>query len=1329
MSFGGGKDQYILEYLVKVTNQGGAGGFNQINTGIKQMDQATKQATFSQEKLAAAQNKVSQAQMGVSKAMKGMAFGFLGITTAGAEMVGMLSMYQQTQEGVKEAQEAANAALKEGGKDSKEYKDAMQDVAKANRWASMTFRNMMLSIFDMIPFIILTINGFVKEKRAATELGKAKQELKVITDGLSKSNIGLAASNKAVDASYLGVSKGAKGVGTATKAAAAAGIVPLTGALSNMGVATVNTEKKVGRLAMASSRLKGPLVAAGAAVSSFSKKIFPIIAIIGSIVVAVEAWKNNWGGFGDVVNQIGVKIGNIHPILKTTMELFAKIGLSIDALLHGNFDELKRIWSSAPKDGPIKTMTKAEEKAAEEWAKLVEDVQSRSLELMNTVAQMDHKERGSWLKSLGFKGSAKKELQDVYDGLDKVQDAFTGLGNTLQTMAQIDILDDKYGLKIDKDKFRKALYTLEDRISEAAKDTFKKKGLGRKLLDGLSEALHKDAKSKNPENAKYTAEYLIQHPEVIDLAKKSGVPQEIIDILTVKYQQALEKQKQKLQAKRSKMLSKMSEEEKLAFQTSGGFMTDAEKDKWWDDQFKEPGDTKLNEMFENFKVSVTNGLNKLKEAITGADWAGMGATFREKVASILTPTNVNYWGSQINALVIAPFVQAANGVFGTFIAGMAKDPVGFLVGTVNAVTFNIGQLVAGLFGFTGDNAEQQMFDSWKLEFQKLFSSNKSLVWLRDLINNPVKAIQDAIFGGKGIHGGDSGETTGSQANEEAGLEGNGVASVGAQITNWINEIFIVPIQEALSTAWNTLSTFLGGMGWLDKLFKGDWYGAITELMGNIKEVTTPGTAKNKAATVTAEQLYTDIGLRNVVEGFGEVYDTVTTNFEDTYQDLALMIADPEAWVRKWAETHAKIVDKGTGTAGIIGGTPTTDQPKGKDWAGDIKKGIESLFSTYDNQAFGAEVNVQLIPNIVTDYSWQNPGEAANMYGGGVTGGKKGDEQIGSLLDQWWKQTWGSWTPTGGPQSDSKGGWGGPTWWKDGSILRLSIPVAPEFQLTNISQNQDNPQDSTTVFDQLIGSAATAQVTIAALFSALAKSVIESLGSIMINWTSITVTMPEDARFGMEGILEAWEEGFNAIGETFDAMGELWSEHMNAFGENAKSGMEQLLDAWSEGFDAIGQTFEAMDELWADVVNHMIRLAADAVDDILNEMQRLETTFVTIHEIRTIHTGSAAKGGIISAAQGKMMTTYGPRMLMIGDNPGGRETLVAIPHDNPGPTLAKIAGMFGDQSGSSFSTLNTTGTSRGSNKGLRVDIHNHLLERDVLNIINIDKGRMISKYNR
>ena len=58
--------------------------------------------------------------------------------------------------------------------------------------------------------------------------------------------------------------------------------------------------------------------------------------------------------------------------------------------------------------------------------------------------------------------------------------------------------------------------------------------------------------------------------------------------------------------------------------------------------------------------------------------------------------------------------------------------------------------------------------------------------------------------------------------------------------------------------------------------------------------------------------------------------------------------------------------------------------------------------------------------------------------------------------------------------------------------------------------------------------------------------------------------------------------------------------------------------------------------------------------------------------------SFAEGGMLSAAGG-LMTTSGPRIL-VGDNPGGNETIAAIPRNNPNPMLDLIDRSFGRNRG-------------------------------------------------
>src|SRR4029079_14416203 len=48
--------------------------------------------------------------------------------------------------------------------------------------------------------------------------------------------------------------------------------------------------------------------------------------------------------------------------------------------------------------------------------------------------------------------------------------------------------------------------------------------------------------------------------------------------------------------------------------------------------------------------------------------------------------------------------------------------------------------------------------------------------------------------------------------------------------------------------------------------------------------------------------------------------------------------------------------------------------------------------------------------------------------------------------------------------------------------------------------------------------------------------------------------------------------------------------------------------------------------------------------------------------------SFAKGGVISAQSGRIFTSTHEQLVNISDNPGQKETVAFIPHNNPNPTL-------------------------------------------------------------
>lgn len=114
-------------------------------------------------------------------------------------------------------------------------------------------------------------------------------------------------------------------------------------------------------------------------------------------------------------------------------------------------------------------------------------------------------------------------------------------------------------------------------------------------------------------------------------------------------------------------------------------------------------------------------------------------------------------------------------------------------------------------------------------------------------------------------------------------------------------------------------------------------------------------------------------------------------------------------------------------------------------------------------------------------------------------------------------------------------------------------------------------------------------------------------------------------------------------------------------------------------------------------------------------------------------GSFARGGIIeSAASGKIFTTQGKHMIMIGDNPGGREMLAAIPYNDPFPTLEKInqqfaslshptdGGMMGEQDVRSRHGYRFISNDNDNGKSLDQYITFKIDGNDIVNTIRLDK---------
>ncbi len=102
--------------------------------------------------------------------------------------------------------------------------------------------------------------------------------------------------------------------------------------------------------------------------------------------------------------------------------------------------------------------------------------------------------------------------------------------------------------------------------------------------------------------------------------------------------------------------------------------------------------------------------------------------------------------------------------------------------------------------------------------------------------------------------------------------------------------------------------------------------------------------------------------------------------------------------------------------------------------------------------------------------------------------------------------------------------------------------------------------------------------------------------------------------------------------------------------------------------------------------HNVQAAQRAVISLVKSIGQLKSKSINIHVglsgpgVSYLGRGGSitrfAAGGLLSAAGGTAFTTHGPQLVLAGDNPGGKETVAFIPHNDPGPTMKAMNKMFG-----------------------------------------------------
>jgi hypothetical protein len=171
--------------------------------------------------------------------------------------------------------------------------------------------------------------------------------------------------------------------------------------------------------------------------------------------------------------------------------------------------------------------------------------------------------------------------------------------------------------------------------------------------------------------------------------------------------------------------------------------------------------------------------------------------------------------------------------------------------------------------------------------------------------------------------------------------------------------------------------------------------------------------------------------------------------------------------------------------------------------------------------------------------------------------------------------------------------------------------------------------------------------------------------------------------------------------------------MNSLGANAKSGQSQVVNAMNTMTATLLSLFNTIAKNWSKVMNSIISNAKSAANGVksaassmVSSLKKVENQAnATAKAITKMNSAknSKAEGGLETAATGKMFTANGQRNITIGDNPGGRETVAFIPHNNPQPILDKIAQMFGTVRMGMRNSGSSVSVSRGGSEGCIVQV--------------------------
>ncbi len=377
---------------------------------------------------------------------------------------------------------------------------------------------------------------------------------------------------------------------------------------------------------------------------------------------------------------------------------------------------------------------------------------------------------------------------------------------------------------------------------------------------------------------------------------------------------------------------------------------------------------------------------------------------------------------------------------------------------------------------------------------------------------------------------------------------------------------------------------------------------------------------------------------------------------------------------------------------------------GADIAGQIWEGMKSWFSGKNVFDLFGGTDKKLEDEFTKKPDWWPTGF------GGIPGTPNSNPPAGDMMKQ------GMWVDNNGTLrfgANPNYGKGDPKF----NQLPISYGSGGGKALSDSTKSMEGLKKPLSQFASLISDAQAAGRAIRTALGTALQDVYDTMVDVAKQWSTLANSFGKNSTSAGKQIRTAFAKALQDVYDTMSDLAGQWSKLCNSMGKNAASAGKQIRSAFGKALQDVYDTMKDLANQWSKLCNSLINNAKSAASGINKALGSIKDVTVKVNVQTTGATQYLAKGGIISAARG--FTTNGPQLLMVGDNPGGRETIAAIPNNAPANMMNKLNSKFGTGGGDAGNiTLNVT---------LPISGNEIINERKLSQKIRFEIGRDMDKF--